>query len=190
MVDEQFLIKLRSGEQTAFQKLVDQHKDKVLNTCYRFLLNREDAEDVSQEVFIEVYESIAHFRGDAQLSTWIYRIAVSKCLDELKKRRRKKRVTSFGRILHIEDIVVRFMSDRRPDVAIEEKEGLKQISEVLDKLPDNQRIAFTLSKIEGYNNREIADIMKTTVVSVETWVHRAKRKTAQELQRILQKQDK
>ena len=72
---------------------------------------------------------------------------------------------------------------------MKEKESLKEISEALDKLPDNQRIAFTLSKIEGYSNAEIAAIMKTTIVSVETWIHRAKKKTADELKIILQKQD-
>lgn len=188
MVDDQFLIKLKSGERTAFHQLVIQHKDRVLNTCYRFLLNKEDAEDVSQEVFIEVFQSLRHFRGDAQLSTWIYRIAVSKCLDGLKKRKRKKRISSIGKVLHIDNMLDWFSSDSTASTHVEEKESLREISEALDKLPDNQRIAFTLSKIEGYSNREIAEIMKTTIVSVETWIHRAKNKTAEELQRILQKQ--
>ena len=75
-------------------------------------LNTQDAEDISQEVFVEVFQSLPNFRGDAQLSTWIYRIAVTKCLDELKKRKRK-RVSSFGRLLHIDDMLDWFTSDSK-----------------------------------------------------------------------------
>ena len=93
-MDEADLIKrIKAGDMAAFNELVRIYQARVINTCFRFLFTQEDAEDISQEVFIEVYQSISSFRADSQLSTWIYRIAVTKCLDEIKRRNRKKRIS-------------------------------------------------------------------------------------------------
>jgi len=156
-----------------------------MNTCYRFLLNKVDAEDVSQEVFIEVFQSIQSFRGDSKLSTWIYQIAVSKSLDEIKKRKRKKRIAAIGHILHLDEVLNWLSGGIMPDQSIQEKEKMTEVMQALDRLPDNQRVAFTLSKIEGYSNAEIAEIMKTTLMAVESLVSRAKKKVSTELELIL-----
>lgn len=185
MQEEDLLIKLKQGDPEAFPALVSLFKDRVLNTCYRFLLNKEDAEDTAQEVFIEVFQSIRSFRGDARLSTWVYRIAVTKCLDEIKKRKRKKRISSIGRILHLDEVSAWLTGGRKPDAALQEKESMKEISEALNRLPDNQRVAFTLSKIEGYTNSEIAAILQTTNVAVESLIHRAKKKLTVQLEEML-----
>jgi RNA polymerase sigma-70 factor (ECF subfamily) len=71
---------------TDFKSMVESHQEKVRNTCFRFVNNREDADDVAQEVFIQVYKSLAHFRQEAQISTWIYRIAINKSLDFIRKK--------------------------------------------------------------------------------------------------------
>ncbi|NVN94510.1 MAG: RNA polymerase sigma factor [Bacteroidetes bacterium] len=185
MTDIDLLKKIKSGEKDAFNELMDLYAHKVINTCYRFLLNREDAEDISQEVFIEVFQSINSFRGDSKLSTWIYRIAVTKCLDEIKKRNRKKRIASLKQILHIEEVANWLTGGTMPDKSIQEKEKLKELMQALNILPDNQRIAFTLSKMEGYNNSEIAAIMNTTTIAVESLVSRAGKKVKGELESIL-----
>ncbi|WP_264520179.1 RNA polymerase sigma factor [Flavobacterium sp. N1994] len=181
--------RLKENEKAAFEELVALHKNSVINTCYRFLLNQEDAEDISQEVFIEIYQSISSFRGDAKLSTWIYRITVTKCLDEIKKRNRKKRISSLGKLLHIDTIIPWIAGDSMPDKALQEEERFREISTVLNTLPENQRVAFTLSKIEGFTNKEIAEIMNTTTIAVESLIHRAKKKTAEELTTILKNKD-
>ena len=80
--------RLKSNDRNAFTELIALYKNSVMTTCYRFLLDKEDAEDISQDVFVEVFQSIHSFRGDAALSTWIYRITVTKCLDEIKRRKR------------------------------------------------------------------------------------------------------
>ena len=156
-----------------------------MNTCYRFLLDKADAEDVSQEVFIEVFQSIHSFRGDSKLSTWIYQIAVSKSLDEIKKRKRKKRMAAIGHILHLDEVSNWLSGGIMPDQSIQEKEKMTEVLQALDRLPDNQRVAFTLSKIEGYSNAEIAEIMKTTLMAVESLVSRGKKKVSAELELIL-----
>jgi len=185
-VDDQELIqKLKDGNKAAFNELVRLYANRVINTCYKFLLDKEDAEDISQEVFVEVFQSIKTFRGDSKLSTWIYRIAVTKSLDELKKRNRKKRITSLGKILHLDDVANWVSGGTMPDKTLHEKEKMKQVTRALNSLPDNQRVAFTLSKIEGYTNPEIADIMKTTTIAIESLVYRAKKKVSNELENIL-----
>lgn len=176
-----------AGERGAFNELLTQYKARVINTCYRFLLNKEEAEDVAQEVFIEVFQSVHSFKGNSKLSTWIYRIAVTKSLDELKRRNRKKRISSVGKMLHLDEIANWLIGADKADANTHNKEQLVMLSKALNKLPDNQRIAFTLSKIEGYSNLEIAAIMNTSTIAVESLVYRAKKKIGTELFNILSK---
>ena len=185
MSDIDLVIKIKSGQRNAINELVSKYSHRVLNTCHKFLLNKQDAEDISQEVFIEVFQSIHSFRGDAALSTWIYRIAVTKCMDELKKRNRKKRISSIGKILHLDEVAELLIGSHRTDQNVVQKEQMSHIMKSLNKLPDNQRIAFTLSKIEGYSNKEIAEIMNTNTTQVESLIHRGKQKVTASLETIL-----
>jgi RNA polymerase sigma-70 factor (ECF subfamily) len=186
LLEDTILIeKLKKGDSSAFNELVSVYRNRVINTCYRFLLVEEDAEDVSQEVFIEVYKSIKSFRSDSKLSTWILRIAVSKSLDEIKKRQRKKRISSVFKKVHLEDLANWLVGGPSPEKQLSEKENMKEIMKAMDALPDNQRIAFTLSKVEGYTNPEIAEIMKTTTTAVESLLYRAKKELIRALEDIL-----
>jgi RNA polymerase sigma-70 factor (ECF subfamily) len=185
MEDPDFLQKLRAGDKAAFNELVMLYSNRVMNTCFRFLLNKADAEDISQEVFIEVFQSIKSFRSEAKLSTWIYRIAVTKSLDEIKRRNRKKRISTIGKILHLDEVVDWISGGPSADNSIHEKEKMNEVMKALNTLPDNQRVAFTLSKIDGYSNKEIAEIMKTSIVAVESLVYRAKKTISSELESIL-----
>ena len=92
-----------TSKDTLFRSLVAEHQEMVINTCYRFVFNREDAEDIAQDVFIEVFRSLEQFREESKLSTWIYRIAVTKSLDHLRHLKRKKRFSSLKRIVGFED---------------------------------------------------------------------------------------
>ena len=88
--DENKLLKhLIQGDAEAFDLLITEYQDRVVSTCARFVHNREDAEDVAQDVFLEVYQSVDGFRGQSRLSTWIYRIAVTKSLDFVRKMKQK-----------------------------------------------------------------------------------------------------
>jgi RNA polymerase sigma-70 factor (ECF subfamily) len=82
---------LQQGDETAFRSFVEAWQDMVFNTILGIVQNEEDAEDVAQDSFIQAYESIGHFKGESKLSTWLYRIAVSKALDHLRRKKRKKR---------------------------------------------------------------------------------------------------
>lgn len=173
----------------AFKELVYQYQDRVLNTCYRFLHNKEDAEDMAQEVFIEVYKSLPRFRGEAQLSTWIYRIAVTKSLDFLRKKRRKKR---FGQILLFiggKEVLNEIPAplSTNPQKNLEDREREKILQQAVDSLAENQKIAVTLNKYEEFSYKEIAEIMGMTLSSVESLIHRGMKNLNKKLSRFYER---
>jgi RNA polymerase sigma-70 factor (ECF subfamily) len=167
---------------------VELHQERVVNTCYRFVFVREDAEDIAQEVFIEAYRSIPDFRGESKLSTWIYRIAVAKSLDFIRKRKRKKRL-GFMRALRGGDLIERLPAPpgSLPDAEMERRERHRVLQDALSALPENQRTAITLSKYHEFSGREIAEIMGTTLSAVDSLIHRAKAKLRKKLYRYYEK---
>ncbi len=173
---ETALIKaLQAKDQAAFKELVESYQQIVFNTVLSIVQQEQEAEDISQEVFIQVYISIASFRQDAKLSTWIYRIATTKALDWERKKRTKKR---FGKILNIfggDNLPVDDLADfNHPGVQMENKEHATLLFKSLQALPENQKVAFVLIKIEGLNYQQTSEIMNTTVKAVEAYMHRAK----------------
>lgn len=184
MLEETQLIEqLKEGNQAAFKQLVESFQDRVYNTCLGLLQNAEDAEDQTQEVFITVFTSIAGFKGDSSLNTWIYRVAVNKCTDLLRKRSTQKRFAFLTSLFGDSYKEARGKSDfDHPGVALEKKENAKILFKAINGLPENQRIAFTLHKVEGLSYAEIASIMENSVSSVESLMFRAK----QNLQKSLE----
>lgn len=177
ILEEELLIKeLKSGIEAAFEELVSLYETMAFNACLAFVKNFEDAEDLAQEVFIEVYKSIGSFRGDSKLSTWIYRIAVTKSLDFLRKQNTKKRFAVFTSFIGLSpgNDKSAGISYDQPGVNIENKERSIVVFKAIDKLPENQKAAFTLSKIEELSQEEIAKILNTTVSAVQSLIHRAK----------------
>ena len=184
MDEKQLINGLMNREEKAFFFLLASYQDKILNICFRFLLHQHDAEDVAQDVFVEVFNSIAKFKSESKLSTWIFRIAVTKSLDELKKRKRKKRITSFGRLLGLEQIAEIVAGIERPDKTLIENERYGIVLSALNELPESQRIALTLSKIDGYTSAEIAEIMATSITAVESLIYRARKQLKINLNQI------
>ncbi len=180
---EVLVSQLKQGNQSGFTALVDLYQDMVYNTALNIVQNVDDADDVAQEVFVQVYLSVNAFKGESKLSTWIYRITITKALDHEKKKKRKKR---FGFIQSLfsgdENELHLPVEFNHPGVQLEKKERAAELFKALKKLPDKQRIAFTLHKLEGQSNQEIAEIMNTSLYAVESLIGRAKRN----LKRILQ----
>ena len=182
MEDTELIKNLKNGNDESFRIIVDKYQRLILNSCYRFVYNRETAEDLTQEVFIEVYRSINMFRNDSKLSTWIYRIAISKSLDYLKSRKRKKRFANSKSLFENEDIIgstslkdeIQAPHEQSPEKLLDNDDRIKILSLALDCLPENQRIAFTLSKYDEFSYKEIADVLGITISSVESLIHRAK----------------
>ena len=187
-MDERTLVEqLKRGDESAFKTIVTTWQDMVYNTAMGILQSAEDAEDVAQEVFVQVYESIHSFKGESKLSTWLYRITTSKALDHIRRKKRKKR---FAFIQHLfgenNEVIIQPPDFNHPGVVLDNKENAAALFKAIETLPDNQKIAFVLNKVEGLNYQEIGEVMKTTVSSVESLLHRAKsnlRKALQELYR-------
>ena len=190
-MDEKVLVQqLKRNEPGAFRTVVELYQDQVLNTRYRFLYNKEDAEDVAQEVFIEVYRSISSFREEAKLSTWVYHIAISRSIDLIRKKKRKKRFAQMKSLLGLEEEGKELPAPGKNDPLekLEQEERMKILEEAIDTLPENQRIAFTLSKCQGIGNKKIAEIMGVTLSSVESLMHRAKKNLEKKLYHYYEKE--
>lgn len=163
---------IKNGD-IAFADIVEQCQGMVYNTALSIVQNETDAEDITQEVFIDVYESLDDFREEAQLGTWIYRITVNKSLDFEKRKKRHKHGGLLKRIFSVkeEEEPVNF---NHPGAQLDNKEKAAVLFKALKKLPPNQQVAFTLHKIEGLSYREVAEIMKTSLYAVESLMGRAK----------------
>ncbi len=175
MQELELIERLKKGDDSAFKIIVSTWQDMVYNTSIGIVQNAEDAEDVAQEVFVQVYESIEQFKGDSKFSTWLYRIAITKSLDHLRKKKRKKRFAFLQSIFGNNEEEVRHQPDfHHPGISLENKEKAAILFGAIDKLPDNQKTAFTLHKLEGLSYQEVSEIMENTVSSVESLMHRAK----------------
>lgn len=175
-MDERILVeRLKQGDEAAFKIIVETWQDMVFNTAIGIVQNAEDAEDISQEVFVQVYNSISSFKGDSKFSTWLYRITITKSLDHERRKKRKKRFAFVKSIFGEEsEVVVNPPDFHHPGVVMDQKENAAALFKAIDKLPENQKIAFTLHKVEGLSYQEVSEVMKTTVSSVESLMHRAK----------------
>jgi RNA polymerase sigma-70 factor (ECF subfamily) len=180
--DKEFIDKLRNSDEESFKILVDTYSDKVLNLCFGFVRNTEDANDISQEVFIEIYFSIKKFREESSLSTWIYRIVVNKSLDFIKSQNRKKRSGIVFSLLSTDKEAV-IPGNNNPENNFHDKQRIIVLKKAMDSLSENQRTALNLSSLELYSYEEIADIMKKSVSSVESLVFRAKKNLEKILKR-------
>jgi RNA polymerase sigma-70 factor (ECF subfamily) len=165
--------RLKNGDASVFTDIVEQCQAMVYNTVLNIVQNEEDAEDITQDVFIDVYETINNFRQEAKLSTWIYRMAVNKALDFEKRKKRQKHGGLLKRIFSVgeEEEPASF---HHPGVQLDNKEKAAMLFKALKRLPQNQQVAFTLHKIEGLPYKEVADIMETSLQAVESLMGRAK----------------
>lgn len=184
MKEQEFIKDLIYGKQSAFSQLLDDYQQKVFSTCISFVPNKEDAEDIAQEVFLEVFKSISKFKGDSKLSTWIYRIATNKCLEFIRKKNTKKRFAFMQSIMGNEipfDKTNYFTEFNHPGIVLENKEKSEVVFKAINTLPETQRIIFTLAKIDGKSYQEIVEITGKSLSSVESIMFRAKKTLKEKL---------
>ena len=175
MNDQELIIAITAGDQKAFRLLVDTYKKSVYNTLLGFLQNIENAEEVTQDVFVKVYETIGSFKNESKLSTWIYRISVNQALDFIRKTKRKKR---FGIITSLfgndNEVLHQPANFEHPGIVLENKEKAAILFSAVNSLPDKQKTAFLLQKIEQCSQQKIAEIMQLNEGAVESLLSRAK----------------
>lgn len=157
-----------------FEKLYHEHKKLVYNVALNYLQNMEDAEEVTQDVFVKVYHSLESFNQKSSYKTWIYRIVINQCLDFIKKKNSRKRFFIFGQKSQNEQEYLNTSTFEHPGVLMENQEEAAILFAVINTLTENQKTAFLLSKLDGLSNPEIAEIMQLSISAVESLVFRAK----------------
>ena len=178
MTETEFIEQLKNQTRAAYSKLLDDFQQKVFATCISFVPNTEDAEDIAQDVFVEIFNSISNFKGQSKLSTWIYRITTNKCLEFIRKRNTKKRF-AFLQSLTGQDFDIsktRFYTEMsHPGIILENKEKSETLFLAINNLPEAQRVVFTLHKVDGKSYQEICDITEKSLSSVESLMFRARK---------------
>ncbi len=174
MSEKELIAQLRQGNEPAFRWLVETYRNRVFHTVLNMLHDEKEAEDAAQETFIQVFESIGSFKEESSLSTWIYRIAVRKALDKIRRRKTRQK-------LH--QLLPWWMPDEKkssnemfhhPGIAAENKEKAAVLFKAIESLPEKQKLAFTLIKVQGMNYEEACEIMQQNIKAVESLITRAK----------------
>lgn len=184
MSEAEIIQKLQQGDEKAFKQLVEKYQQLVVNTCFGLVHNNEDAEDIAQDVFIEVHRSISNFRADSKISTWLYRIAVNRSLNFIRDNKRRKMAQSIEDAFSLgkEKLTNIYPGQTEsPDAEFENSERADILHKAIDSLPKNQRVAFTLNKYDDLSYKEIAAVMETSISSVESLIHRAKKNLQKKL---------
>lgn len=175
-IHQQLIAQIAQGSESALAELYAIFSSRVYNTALSYLQNTADAEEVTQDVFVKIYQSAGAFQGKSSVSTWIYRIAVNQSLDRISYRNRQKR---FGFLVHL------FREDSaepqldlphfdHPGALLEQKENARTLFQAIESLPEQQKTAFILSFIEELLRQEVADVMQLSLKAVESLLQRAK----------------
>jgi RNA polymerase sigma factor (sigma-70 family) len=172
--EKELIARLKLGEEPAFKVLVQNYQDRVYYSVLNILQNASEAEDTAQETFIQVYESIGGFKEEASLGTWIYRIAIRKALEKIRKQKTRQRIHSlvpWWMPSEGKSIDAAYLN---PAVSNENKEKATIIFKAISELPNNQRIAFTLIRVQGMKHDEVSEIMQLSIKAIESLLSRAK----------------
>ena len=184
MSESDIIQKLQRGNEQAFRELVESYQKMVVNTCFGMVHNIEDAEDIAQEVFIEVFRSIQKFRADSKLSTWLYRMSINRSLNYIRDNKRNKWFQSFEDSVKSKNTLHENLINKNtdnPEYKLENTQRANLLHAAIDSLAENQKIAFTLSKYEELSYQEISKVMDVSVSSVESLLHRAKKNLQKKL---------
>ncbi len=178
MTDKELIEGILNKDEKCFREFVDKYQSMVLNVCNSFLHCRSDAEDLTQEIFVEVFLSMHKFRQESKLSTWLYRMAVNRSLNFIRNNKKRKIIKSIGSFFlgdEQKEMQLPDYSTMYDDVTEEQNERIEVLHKAIGSLPENQRIAFTLSKFDRVHYKEIAEIMGLSLPAVEGLIHRAKK---------------
>ncbi len=174
---------IQEGDRQAFEQLVAETHDSVYRLLFRFVQNENDAEDLSQEVYLEVFNSIKNFKGKSNINTWLYRIGVNKALNFLKKEKKYKGNLSIVQGKEDEMPEIQVEADRKSEAGfnLENRELFEILNFAMKRLPERQRSAFILHNQEGQSYQLIAEILNTSLSSVESLIFRARANLKKEL---------
>ncbi|MCU1269870.1 MAG: sigma-24, subfamily [Acidobacteriaceae bacterium] len=174
------------GDADAFASLFHAHKAKVYSVCLRMTNNTAEAEDLTQDAFLQVFRKLATFRGDSALSTWLYRIAVNTVLMHFRKKALKQ--VSLDEPYNQDAKVVRREYGSRDDRLTGCVDRIA-LARAIKELPDGYRTIFLLHEVEGYEHQEIAELLDCSVGNSKSQLHKAKLRIRELLGRTLQENE-
>lgn len=177
--DRVLLSKLRRNDPSAFETLVRLHQDRVYDFCVRMLNDREEAFDLTQEIFLSIHQNVDKFRADAKLTTWIFRISRNHCLNRLKylKRRGRGRSEEFGEV-NEKAISESMGGSSQPDDLVVKNRERQLVHQAIEELDEEQRSLVVLRDVEGLSYDEIMEITELPEGTVKSRLHRAREKLA------------
>ena len=164
------------NKETACREFYEKYKQLVYNLALNYSANKEDAEEISQDVFVTVFKKIESFRYESKIETWIYKITINKSLDFLRSKK-SLRKGFFNKYIFLNDEKTnKVVNFNHPGVILEHKEGVQKVYKCLNKLPENHKTVIVLLKIEELSQKKVADIMGISEKAVESLFSRAKKK--------------
>ncbi len=181
--EKELILEIRGGNTHAFSNLVDGYKDLVFTLAIRMLGNREEAEEVSQDVFIKVYKSLPNFKGDSKVSTWVYRIAYNTCLDRIKKIKKKRMHTDLN---HIDQIAYADLDTAYHKMVMAERSEM--IERCLSKLSAEDAGVLTLFYLEEKNLQEMEETTNIPVNTLKVRLFRARKRLASVMEKNVNKE--
>jgi RNA polymerase sigma factor (sigma-70 family) len=158
-----------------FDEIYLEHYKMVFNLALQYVQNTEDAEEITQDVFVKIFDNLNSFKKQSSLKTWIYRMAINQSLDFIKAKNAQKR-SFLSSIFNINDSNFKFQPSNfnHPGIELEQKEACQKIFEAINQLSDNQKTALILLKIEDKSQAETAEIMNLNLKALESLFQRAK----------------
>jgi RNA polymerase sigma-70 factor (ECF subfamily) len=187
--DVQLMVRVRTGDARAFRELFEKHSRAIVNFAYHFVGHRQRAEEIAQDVFLQIYRAAERYEPTAKFTTWLYRIATNACLNEVRRPEHRHPRRS---IEHEPDD-----ERKRAEIAFADPEAIPgdsalagreleaKIHAVLEDLPPNQRAALLMSRVDGMSYLEVAEALETTESAVKSLVFRATATMRKELAEFL-----
>jgi RNA polymerase sigma-70 factor (ECF subfamily) len=177
--DEELVARARAKDFAAFEKLLDRYEDKIFRLAFRFVRNETDAKEVLQDTFLTIWRKLDTFKGDAQFSSWLYRVAANAALMRLRSQRRHPEIST-------EELPIGYLDNygqlpptsenwaKRPDDELASGELRQHIQAAVDALPEIYRTVFLIRDVEGLSTEETAEVLAISVPTVKTRLHRAR----------------
>ncbi|HTR41184.1 MAG TPA: sigma-70 family RNA polymerase sigma factor [Pseudomonadales bacterium] len=190
--DAALMLRVKRGDRAAFAELVDKYKQPVINFVYRSLRDESEAEDLAQNVFLQVYKSRSRYKQTAKFSTWLFTIARNLCLNELRRRSRHPAESLEETHADNEDQPAKQYEDKSQLAAHEEAlhgELADKIEEALSELPENQRSAILLCRQDDLSYEQIAKILRCSLSATKSLIHRGRETLKEKLKPYLKTGD-
>jgi len=187
--EKEILERIKKGETKYFEEIITKYKRVVFGHAFNFLRNKEEAEDASQEIFVNIFNNLGKFRGDSKLSTWIYRITINTCKNKLKQFHRLK--ANFSEEMYEEGAeekesmvnMIKEKEEKEPDRAFISGEVRKIVYMRIDELSTEQKQVILMRDVDGLSYDEIAEVLKLSVSAVKSKLFRARENLREKLEK-------